>query len=479
MKVLLVNPPRLNGVPVVREERCEITERTSVLPPYSLLQIASILMQKGCQVSLIDANGLNISYRELNNRLRTMNYDVLIFRFTPTTFDADTRTAVFSKILHPKATTVGICWTLRTMPESVLQNCESQDIYILHEYEAVVPALVSALSQQKDLTTVHGIAFRKGDKITVTASAEPLPTWDKLPLPAYDLLPSLKNYYINTQHGSPFTIIYASKGCPYSCIYCTERNTKLKNRSAQNILKELRYLKGKFHLKTVSFFDETFTLDRERAIAISTGIKQEKLKITWYCNTRVNLVDKELLRTMYDGGCRGISFGIESGSQQILDNAKKGVTVQQAAEAIKMTKKSGLKPYCSFVIGLPGENWSTIKETIAFVKKTLPTGAQFNVAVPYPGTELYNIALEKGWIEGKLNWRYMYQHAATMRTDDLLPADLEKARKMAYRSVYFNSKWILQNIWHTFKHPEDFYLATGYVAKIANNYLLHHMEHAH
>lgn len=480
LKILLINPPRLNGIPVIREERCEITERTSVLPPYSLLQMAAILIHNGHQVNLIDANGQNISYDELNNRLQSIdNYDALIFRFTPTTFDSDIKIAEISKKHYPKAITIGICWTLRTMPESVLHNCAHLDIYALHECETVVPKLISAINQSEDLSTVKGIAYRNGTQIKVNEAAEPLSNWDNLPLPAYDLLPTLKNYYINTRHGSPFTIIYASKGCPYSCIYCTERNTKLKNRSAENILKELRYLKRKFNIKTVSFFDETFTLDRERATAIAKGIKEENLKITWYCNTRVNLVNKELLKTMYDGGCRGISFGIESGCQQILDNAKKGVTVQQAAEAIELAKKAGLKTYCSFVIGLPGENWDTIKETIEFVKKTLPNGAQFNVAVPYPGTELYTIALTKGWIDRKLDWHSMYQHAATMRTDDLSPAELEKARKMAYRAVYFNTNWVLQNVWHTVKHPEDFYLATGYVAKIANNYLLHKMEHAH
>jgi anaerobic magnesium-protoporphyrin IX monomethyl ester cyclase len=479
MKVLLFNPPRVNGIPVIREERCEITERSSVLPPYSLLQIASILIADGNEVKLIDANGLNLNFKQVNDEIRSAEYDVLIFRFTPTTFDSDNRIAAISKINHPKAFTAGICWTLRTVPESVLQSSPYLDFYIMHEYETVAPNLVSALALSNNVSSVQGIAYRSGKEIHTNSPAEPLPNWDSLPLPAYDLLTSLNDYFINTRHGSPFTIIYGSKGCPYSCIYCTERNTRLKNRSAENILNELRYLKKKFGIKTVSFFDETFTLDPERASAIAEGIKKDKLMITWYCNTRVNLVETKLVRTMYQGGCRGISFGIESGSQRILDNAKKGVTVEQAETAIKLVKKAGIKAYCSFVFGLPGENWDTVMETIRFVKRTLPTGAQFNVAVPYPGTELYNIALEKGWIKQGFDWREMYQHAAIIRTEALSSEELVKARKMAYRSIYFNSKWIAQNIWHTIKHPEDLSLATGYVAKIANNYVLHKMEHAH
>lgn len=479
MRVLLVNPPRFHGIPVIREERCEITERYSVLPPYSLLQIGSILRNEGCEVQLIDANGWDLSWEEVAESVTKIDYDVLVFRFTPTTFGWDTELASISKKKHPSALTAGICWTLRTVPTAVLRSQIDLDVYIREEYETVVSSLISALSEGKDLSTVPGIAYRNGNEIKINGSARPLSDWDSLPLPAYDLLPSLRNYFVNTPHGSPFAMMYASKGCPYSCIYCTERNTKLKKRSAESILNELRYLKQRFNIKTVSFFDETFTIDRERAITIASCIEKEKLKIVWYCNTRVDLVDKSLLELMHDGGCGGVSFGVESGSQKILDNAKKGITVEQAEDAIECAKESGMKVYCSFIFGLPGENWSTVDETIRFVKRTLPTGAQFNVAVPYPGTELHRIAVDKGWIKEGANWREMYQHEAVMRTDELSYADLDEARKMAYRALYFNPRWWLQNTWHTIRQPNDFPLASKYAIKIMKNYVFHKMVHAH
>ncbi len=212
---------------------------------------------------------------------------------------------------------------------------------------------------------------------------------------------------------------------------------------------------------------------------MAEGIREEKLKIIWYCNTRVDLVDDDLLKILYNGGCRGISYGIESGSQKILDNAKKGTTVEQAENAIRWAKEAGIKVYCSFILGLPCENWSTVEETIEFVKRTLPTGAQFNIAVPYPGTELYKIALDKGWSKEGTNWQEMYQHEAVMRTNELSYDDLDKARKMAYRALYFNPKWWLQNAWHVLRHFDDFPLATRYAVKIMKNYILHKMAHAH
>lgn len=479
MRILLVNPPRFNGIPVVREERCEITERYSVLPPYSLLQIASILRTQGHQVQLIDANGWNLSWEEVNKRIKKVKYNILIFRFTPTTFDWDTKIASVSKKNHPNALTAGICWTLRTVPKEVLQGAVDLDIYIRHEYETVTPSLISAISHGDDLSTVLGIAYRGSHDVKVNGPAKPMSDWDSLPLPAFDILPSLKYYFTNTPHGSPFTIIYTSKGCPYSCIFCTERNTKLKTRSAESILNELRYLKKKFKVKTVTFFDETFTINRERVIAIAEEIGKEKSRIIWYCNSRVDHVDEELLKIMYGGGCRGISYGVESGSQEILDNAKKGITIEQARNSIRWAKKAGIKVYCSFIFGLPGENLRTVEETIEFVKRALPTGAQFNVAVPYPGTELYKIAANKGWIRVGAGWRKMYQHEAVMRTDKLSYHDLSEARKKAYRALYFNPRWWIENVWYTMRHPYDFPLATKYVVKIMRNYIFHKMTHAH
>ncbi|HTD80555.1 MAG TPA: cobalamin B12-binding domain-containing protein, partial [Thermoplasmata archaeon] len=137
MKVAVVNPPRFDGVSVVREERCEVTERYSVLEPYSLLQLAAMLRAAGHNVRMLDANGENRSYRQVESWLRQASYDALIFRFTPTTFDHDVRLAALSKEVRPDATTIGICWTLRTMPTQVLKEAPAVDIYLRHEYETV------------------------------------------------------------------------------------------------------------------------------------------------------------------------------------------------------------------------------------------------------------------------------------------------------------------------------------------------------
>ena len=476
MKILLVNPPRLGELHVIREDRCEITERGSLMPPYSLIQIAAILREGGHQVDVIDANGVDMGYQELEAEMGARGFDVLVFRFTPTTFDHDMETSRISKKVNKDALTIGLCWTLREQAERVLGMEGSLDVYVLGDYELIVKEIIDRnLSMEK----VDGIAYRSGGEVLVNPVRKVELDYDSLPLPAYDLLPSLMTYYVNTRHGSPYTIIFSSKGCPYGCIYCTVAKTPWKSRSAESILQELRYLKEEHDIKTVSFFDETFTLERDRAVTICNAMVNEKMGIDWYCNTRVDRIDLPLLKLMKKAGCKGLSFGIESASQKILDRARKGINISDAREAISQAKEAGIKTLCSFMFGLPGEDWSTVRETIDFVKETLPNGAQFNVVVPYPGTELYRETVQAGLIDEDLDFAQLLQHASILPTEKMTTDELEKARKMAYSALYFNPKWIFENFKYLLREPADFSLAVRYDLKSLRNFLFYRMEHAH
>ncbi|NJD54146.1 MAG: radical SAM protein [Candidatus Methanoperedens sp.] len=478
MNVLLVNPPRFNKISVIREERCEIIERNSVLPPYSLLQIASLLRERGHKIDLIDANGEDIEYPALEKLLSEKDYEAVIFRFTPTTFDWDMKVASISKKCSD-APTIGICYTLSDFARTILNQAKDLDFYIWHEYEVVTPELIDQISTDGNLPDVAGIAYRLNGEIQVNKDSHPIKNYDDIPLPAYDLLKSFQFYYENTKHGQPFTIMYTSKGCTYSCIYCTVAKTKWKARSAESVIRELLYLKQNYNIKTVMFFDETFTMDRKRVERITQAIVDEKLDIKWYCNSRVDLIDMDLLEKMKMAGCGAVSLGIESGSQKIMAGTNKKTSVEMAGEAIKMVKDAGIKVNCSFIFGLPGENWETVNDTINFVRQTLPTGAQFNVVAPYPGTKLYDIAMEKGWITKKTDFRSMFQHESIMRTDELTTEELESARKKAYKAIYFYPRWWIQNIGYVLKNPDDFILASNHIIKILSNYLINKMDFAH
>ncbi len=478
MKIALVNPPRFQGVSIVREERCEVPERYSVLEPYSLLQLAALLRAEGHEVRLLDANGSNLGFDEVEAWLRSYAYDVLFFRFTPTTFDHDIQVTTTSKRVKPEARTVGICWTLRTTPREVLDDAPSLDIYLRHEYENVGPLLVDALDEERPLDFVPGLAYRDNGRICLTPDAPPIPDYDAIPLPAFDLLPSLDPYFISAPAGKPFTIMYTSKGCPYACSFCTVARTRWKTRSAESVLREIRHLHANYEIRTVSFFDETFTMSKKRVRALCEGLQREGLDIRWYCNTRVHLVDSDLLREMRAAGCSGISYGVESGNQRILDSVSKQATVAQAEDAIRWTKEAGINTYCAFILGLPGESWDTAMDTIRFALRTRPNGAQFNVAVPYPGTELFDTLRAQGLL-GEVDWRQMYQDAAMIGTDELTPRQLDLLRKIAYTKLYFNPRWWWQNLRFAFASRDDFQLASRYGLRILKNYFVHNMQYTH
>jgi len=229
----------------------------------------------------------------------------------------------------------------------------------------VAPKLVQVLSKSggeiKKLP-VDGITYRSGSRIIKNKDAKPIEDYDSLPMPAFDLLPSFDPYYISVKHGQPFAMIYASKGCPYSCMYCNVSGTKLKIKSVNRLMEEIDYLKKNYNIKTISFFDETFTLDHKRVYELCKRIK--KYNIKWYANSRTNLVTLPLLKAMRRAGCKAISFGIESGSQKILDNVSKRTTVQKHKNALRWSAKAGIKVHCSFILGLPGETKETINPIV-------------------------------------------------------------------------------------------------------------------
>jgi len=236
MNILIVNPPRVNGLCVIREDRCEITERESVFPPYSLAQLAAVLREQGHRVDLIDANCLDLSYDEIKNLVfNHQKLDAIVFRFTPTTFEEDLKVSKITKDINSDTLTIGICWTLRDFAENVLEKYDSLDVYVIDEPLISVPKIIDSLDNTKDLTQVPGIVCRRYKKVVRSKVKCSNFDYNSIPMPAYDLLPSLDKYYLRGNKGSPYTTIHTSKGCPFGCIYCTVSGTKWNSRSAKTV----------------------------------------------------------------------------------------------------------------------------------------------------------------------------------------------------------------------------------------------------
>jgi radical SAM superfamily enzyme YgiQ (UPF0313 family) len=213
----------------------------------------------------------------------------------------------------------------------------------------------------------------------------------------------------------------------------------LRKRSIEGVLKEIEYNIEQFGIRDFFFWAETFVVDKEYVKNLCSTIIERGIDISWTSNSRVDTVDGPLLKLMAEAGCWMISYGIESGSQKVLDEANKGTRIEQAYEAVRYAKEAGIKTVGHFILGLPGETEVSIEHTINYANQLGLDIAQFYCAVPFPGSRLYERALKEGWIKNS-DYGCFKQDNALMELSTVSPQVVNRYREIAYRKFYFNLK---------------------------------------
>jgi anaerobic magnesium-protoporphyrin IX monomethyl ester cyclase len=319
------------------------------------------------------------------------------------------------------------------------------DIVVRSEGELTWVDLCAHLESGESLEGVQGITYQQDGKVAHNPDRPVITEVDALPFPAYHLFKM--DRYTNLQptldhiEGSSYSIL-TSRGCPYRCTYCSQiLPRRWRARSAENVVAEWRWLVKDLGAKEIGVLDDSFNIDRERVLAICDLIIAEGLNhVPWIMinGIRANLVDEELLGKMREAGCVRTAFGVESGHQRILDTViDKHLTLDQVRAAFKAAKAVGMETIGFFIIGLPGETEETMEDTIRFACELDPIVANFSMATPFPGTEMYNQVLEKGRLLVK-DWDdfAFFENKAQFETDDM-PAELvERKWREAYRRFY-------------------------------------------
>ena len=433
LKVTLINPPQFTKYPQ---------------PPMGLALIAAVLEREGYPVTLLDANALGLQPEDVPSLANDADI-VGLTAMTPTVSTAIS-IAHHLKQASPGQTILlgGVHATL--LPEETLTRAPGVDIIIRGEGEETIIELLRALERKQPLDNVSGISYRIDGKVISTAAKPTTVDMDSLPFLAYHLLPWQK-YIPHPPHGRalPFAAIITSRGCPYHCAYCSKPifGSKFRAQSPERVITEITYLKERFGVKEIAFYDDVFTLDKKRAIAIADGILKKGIKIFWTCEARVNLVDKELLRHIKQSGCYAIAYGIESASQEILDTLYKDITLEQVEEAVRISREVGLQTIGYLMVGSPGESPETISKTIQFAKKLKLDFAQFSVTTPFPGTELYDLLGNKG---ENIPWEsFIYDGADSQRlplfeNSQLTKNDIRYWTRRAYREFYLRPSYLWQ-----------------------------------
>lgn len=435
--VLLVNPPSPDGHVYIRDVcRWGRRSRERMIWPQTSLAYLAAMVPDGLTVRIIDAIAEEMTMDRFLEEIRREQPRFYVSYLIGSTFDSDSRGVREAKEVG--ATTIAIGTHVSAVPKNTLEAVPELDFVIRHEPEFSFADIVDRARHGKSWDGITGVAFRDQRGEVVIASDRPLVRkLDDLPIPKQHLLPLDK--YRMPFLGKRYTWVLTNRGCPYSCTYCFEGvvwGKSVRYRSAESIYRELEYLAG-HNVRNVLFLADLFTYDRAGVLRLCDLIVQNGLRIRWTCNSRVDTIDREMMVRMKQAGCWLIAFGIESGSQTVLDNVKKDARVEDAERTIRLCHRHGIKTWGYFIIGLPGETRQTVRETIDFAKRIPLDIALFHVAMPYAGTEFYFQAVANGWLNTS-HWEHFDMNdSAVVQYADFGAEDILRAAKRAFREFYF------------------------------------------
>lgn len=455
LKIVLVNAPLTK-----HQLQGDFEDVANVLPPLGIGYVAAVLEREGFKPQILDALVLGMGVEETIEELVKGKPDIVAFTSTVIFITATRQIAEGVKKALPNSLVVLGGPHISALPEETMQH-KCFDLGVLGEGEftfleiakkyAQTPGLVK---DTKTLNGIKGVIFRNRGKLVKAVPRSLIQDLDSLPFPAWHLYPPLKKYspVAASCKKHPYMHMMSSRGCPYQCIFCDGKvfGKSARLRTPKNVVDEIEAIIDFYGAKEIRFFDDTFTIDRQRAMDICNEILKRKLDIVWTAITRVNHVDPELLKKMKEAGCWQISYGLESGSQRMLNIMKKGATVEQGKKAVIWTKQAGMDARAYFVFGIPGETLESIQTTIDFAKSLpLDVVTFYNVTL-MPGNELFQLAQKEGTI-----LHHNYEHYNPSISDDTMFAylpegmskdDLRKAVKRAHKEFYLRPGYMLRQL---------------------------------
>jgi len=448
MKILLINPTTFNMLPTMLPK--SVDEVRGYNPPLGILYLAAYLQKHSeHQVEILDCQVEELDYKQIGNKIQEKNPDAIgLTTMTFTLIDVLNIAKIAKKINSEIKIILGGPHIDIYPKETINQPCV--DYLVLGEGEIPLKNLLDNIDSTNNLRQIRSIVFKDNHKIINTGRAELNQDLDSLPFPARHLT-HYKKYSSVLSKTNPVTTMFTSRGCPYNCLFC-DRPTLgkiFRARSAKNVVDEMEECQ-KMGIKEILIYDDTFTVNRQRVIDICSEIQKRNLNINWDVRARVDTVDENLLKAMKVSGCQRIHYGVEAGTQKILDVLRKGITLEQVEKAFRLSRKIGLETLAYFMIGSPTETKEDILETIKFAKKLKPDFAHITITTPFPSTDLYRMGLEQ-----KIWPNDHWQKFAENPHSDFLPPVWEKnltkeelviLNQKAYRSFYFRPRYLFKKL---------------------------------
>lgn len=436
-RVLLIYPPS----PVInREDRCQQPTKELLvippLPPTDLMYLASIAENCGFEAIIRDySQGGNFEAD-----LKEFQPNYLVANIATPTFKSDMMAVQHAKEIVPSICTIVKGAPFLTYNTNTIYENPFIDYVIMGEAELTLKDILDGVPDNEIL----GICYRENFQPVKNDKRPFIDNLDILPFPARHLVDN--SIYRRPDNGKVQAVVKVARGCPFHCFFCLATpvsGAKVRTRSPENIVAELKECVEKYNIKNFLFWSDIFNFDREWTLELCQKIIESGLKITWSSNTRADTMDDEMAKMMYKSGCRLVSIGVESGSQKMLDNIGKKITLDDIRNTVKILKKNKIKIYNYFVIGLPWETEETVEETIKFAIELNSNFISFYTATPLPGTKYFAYAMMNKLVEGNLNFRSAY-YEPVVRSEHLSKERIFELHKQAVKRFYLRPKFILK-----------------------------------
>ncbi len=448
-KTLFLSPPSFDGFDGGAGSRYQAKrEITSFWYPTWLAQPAALVPGS----KLVDAPPHNQTVEDVLHIAK--DYELVIMNTSTPSLANDVKCAEAIKQQNPGVEVGFVGAHVAVLPEDTLRENPVIDFVCRNEFDYTCKELAQGLPWDE----IKGLSYRDNGQIRHNEDRALIHDWDSMPsvLPIYARDLDIKKYFIGyLLH--PYISFYTGRGCPAKCTFCLWPQTigghLYRHKTPEAVGREMEEAKAIFgdKVREYMFDDDTFTIDKHRAIAISEHMK--RLNLTWSCNARANL-DYDTLKTLRDNGLRLLLVGFESGNQETLNRIKKGIKLEVAREFMKNCHKLGITVHGTFIIGLPIETQETVEETIRFACELSPHTIQVSIAAPYPGTELYEQAKENNWFTDNLLVANSGIQTSTLQYPSLSAAQIEDAVERMYRQFYFRPKAILPIVREMITDPQ-------------------------
>jgi radical SAM superfamily enzyme YgiQ (UPF0313 family) len=416
--------------------------------PIYLAYIVAVLEEAGLEVAFVDAVMEEMSIPDFSEAVARIRPDLVVMECsTPSIYhDLESARAAKESLVGAFVALIGSHPTF--FHDEILKENPAIDAVIRGEAEITARELALALAEGNDLSQVLGLTYRRGDEVCVNPARPLIEDLDSLPFPARHIVPQ-EGYRAAIYSGECPTAMVSSRGCPYHCVYCLWPDTlyghQFRARSAANVVDEMEHVVRDYGVDEIYFDDDCLTLSKKRVMEMCGLLLDRQVDVNWIVQARVDSVDREVLAAMKEAGCHYILFGVESGSPKMLEIMKKRITLDSARQAFRECRELRIKTQAFFLFGVPGETQATIEETIRFAKEIDADSTQFAIAIPHPGTELYQTCMDNGWLVFD-SWEDFSAENSLIETEELTREDVEKARIRAYREYYFRPRFVTRSL---------------------------------